>query len=190
MLTPWLTLSSQDVSPSKWFPVIRDEVQLPDGTVIDDYYYSPLGGVVMVLPLTPAGEIVLVKQYKHGLKEILLELPGGMQQEGKTIEESALAELEEETGIRASAEQLIPLGRIANNPTKTDQVTWGFLVKNAEFNSQQHFDPTEQIQVITLPAAQVLEMVKNGEIWVTDSVSFLLKASYQHPEIFQAPPFK
>ncbi len=180
----WKILEETDVSPSQWFPVIKHKAELPNGTVIDDYYYSPLGDVVMILPITQQGEIVLVKQYKHGLRETLLELPGGMRQNGKSINESALAELEEETGIRITEEQLIPLGKIANNPTKTNQITYGFLVKDASFNSVQHLDPTEQIQIITIPAKQIVEVVKQEKIWVTDSVSFILKCCLLYPELF------
>ncbi|MFH1509498.1 MAG: hypothetical protein ABIE68_05005 [bacterium] len=57
----WKVIKEEDVSPSKWFPVIRHEVELLEGTIIDDYFFSPLGNVVMVLPITTNNEIVLVK---------------------------------------------------------------------------------------------------------------------------------
>jgi ADP-ribose pyrophosphatase len=180
----WLLLDEEDVSPSPWFPVKKHTVQLANGNIVDDYYFSPLGDVVMVLAITTQNEVVLVKQYKHALGEITLELPGGMQQKNKSIVQSALNELEEETGIKATEERLVPLGRIAINPTKLKQVTYGFIVFDAEFNSVQKFDDTEDIQVVTLPAPEVLQKALNGEIWATDSLSFIFKAALVYPVVF------
>jgi ADP-ribose pyrophosphatase len=95
-----------------------------------------------------------------------------------------LNELEEETGIKATEERLVPLGRIAINPTKLKQVTYGFIVFDAEFNSVQKFDDTEDIQVVTLPAPEVLQKALNGEIWATDSLSFIFKAALVYPVVF------
>ncbi|MEO6521668.1 MAG: NUDIX hydrolase [Mucilaginibacter sp.] len=189
MATPeiqkWKVLKEEDVSPSHWFPLLRHTVQLQNGNIIDDYYFAPLGDVVIILALTKNHEVVLVKQYKHGLSDILLELPGGMQQTNKSVTESALNELEEETGIRTSADQLISLGKLANNPTKTRQITYGFLVFDTEFNAIQKLDSTEHIEVITIPAPQVFQMVKDGDIWTIDSAAFILKAALIYPEIFK-----
>jgi ADP-ribose pyrophosphatase len=181
----WTLINEQDVSPSPWFPIVKHTVKLANGNVIDDYYFSPLGDVAQVLPITKNNEVVLVKQYKHALGEILLELPGGMQQKNRSILESAVNELEEEAGIKTTTDKLIPLGKIANNPTKLNQVTYGFILFNAEFNAVQKLDVTEDIEVITLPAPQVLKMAIAGEIWVTDSLNFILKAALAYPDIFE-----
>jgi len=180
----WKVLKEQDVSPSPWFPVLQHTVELANGQIIDDYFFSPLGDVVMVLAITPKNEVVLVRQYKHGLGEILLELPGGMQQKNTSILQSAINELEEEVGIKATADDLISLGKITNSPTKTRQITYGYIVFNAQFNSKQKLDVTENIEVITMPAPQVLEYAKEGKIWVTDSLNFILKAALTYPEVF------
>ena len=180
----WTVIEEEDVSPSRWFPMLRHTVKLPNGLVIDDYYFSPLGDVVMVMAITPKNEVVMVRQYKHGIADILLELPGGMQQAGKDIIQSALNELEEETGIKAAATDLISLGKIANNPTKTRQITYGFIVFNAEINSVQKPDITEDILVELVPAPDVLKMALNGDIWVTDTLNFIFKAALKYPGVF------
>jgi len=181
----WTLVKEEDVSPSPWFPLVKHTVKLANGNVIDDYYYSPLGDVAQVLALTKNNEVVLVKQYKHALGEVLIELPGGMQQKNRSIIESALNELEEETGIKATANQLISLGKIANNPTKLNQITYGFILFDAEFNSVQKLDSTEDILIMTKPAPEVLKMAINGEIYVTDSLNFILKAALAYPNIFE-----
>lgn len=181
----WKILKEVDVSPSKWFPVFQHTVELSNGKIVDDYFISPMGDVAMVLPITVRNEIVLVKQYKHALGEILIELPAGFQQKGKTIEESALAELEEEVGIKTSSSNLIFLGKTANNPTKTTHVTYCYLAKNLEFNSKQNLEETEEIEIIRVSPKKALEMVMNGEIWVADSAVNIMRAFFMYPEIFE-----
>jgi len=184
MLKKWKIISEEDVSPSKWFPILKHVVELPGGKVVDDYFISPFGNAVMILAFTSNNEIVLVRQYKHGLGELLIELPAGFQQEGKSIEESALAELQEETGIKTSIKNLEFIGKISNNPTKTNQVTHGFLARNLEFNSAQHFDPTEEIELLLVKPKHLIDMVIKGELWTGDSVSMIMKVYMTYPELF------
>lgn len=184
MLQKWTIIKEEDISPSKWMPVLRHTVKLPDNSIVDDYYFSPLGNVAMVMAITTTGKVVLVRQYKHGLGQVLIELPGGMQHDNATMEACAIAELEEETGIKAVNEQLIPLGKIAGNPTKTNQVTYGYIVKDALFNAVQRFDATEDIELLTVPPKELLQMISSGEIWVADTVAFIMKAYLLHPELF------
>ena len=167
----WTILEEQDVSPSHWFPITKQKVKLANNNVYD-YYFSELGDVVQVLAITKQNEVVL-------------ELPGGMQQKDTSLTQSALNELEEETGIKTTAEQLISLGKIAINPTKLKQVTYGFIMFNAEFNSVQQLEDTEDIQIVLKPAPEVLKLALNGGIWVTDSVSFILRAAMMYPDVFR-----
>ncbi|WP_114938124.1 NUDIX hydrolase [Mucilaginibacter endophyticus] len=183
-IKPWIVLEDTDVSPSHWFPIRKQKAKLPNELIIDDYYFSPLGNVVQVLPITPNNEIVLVRQYKHGLGEILIEVPGGMQQANKTLTQSAIAELEEECGIRANEQELVPLTTMAINPTKLHQVTYGYILFDAKFNSIPKPDATEQIELFIVPASEALKMVDNGEIWVTDSMNLILIAARKYPAIF------
>jgi ADP-ribose pyrophosphatase len=185
MIKKWTVVKEEDVSPSAWMPVLRHTVKLTDDTIVDDYYFSPLGNVAMVMAITTENKIILVRQYKHGLGEILIELPGGMQHHNTTVEQCALAELEEETGIKALPHQLISLGKIAGNPTKTNQVTYGFIVKNAVFNSTQNFDATEDIELLAVSPQELLQMISTANIWVADTVAFIMKAYLTYPEIFE-----
>ncbi len=184
MIQKWTVLKEEDVSPSVWMPIARHTVKLANNNIVDDYYFALLGNVAMVMAVTTDNKIVLVRQYKHGTGEILLELPGGMQHSHVTMEACALAELEEETGIQATAAQLISLGKIAGNPTKSNQITYGFIVKNAVFNSTQKFDANEDIELVTVTPKQLLQMIASGEVWVADTIAFIMKAYLLHPEIF------
>jgi len=180
----WEILEEEDVSPSKWYPIKKHKVKLPNGNIIDDYFVSNFGNISLILPILANGDMVFVKQYKHGLGRFMIELPAGMQQDQKTIEESAIAELEEETGISTTVENLTPLGKICQNPTKSFVITHGFLATDLLFNSEQKLDETEEIEIIVISPSVVLEMIISGEIWVADTVSMILKAQLSYPEIF------
>lgn len=180
----WSLLSKEDISPSKWFPLERHTVRLPNGTIVDDYYISTIGEVALILAVTPQKEIVLVEQYKHGIGQITIELPGGMRQQGQSLLQTAANELNEETGINIALDQLLPLGQLANNPTKTNQVTHGFICFNAAVNSTQKLDLTEDINVLKYPPQKVLDMIRSGEIWVSDSTALILLAALKYPELF------
>jgi len=184
-LKKWEILSETDVSPSKWYPILKHTVILPDGTVVNDYYTSALGKLSMVLPILENSEIVMVRQYKHGIKDIMIELPAGLQQENKSMAATAVAELEEETGIKTEISNLVSLGNISNFPSKSYLITYGFLAKDLKFNSTQNLDITEEIEVLTFPPKEVINMIKTGEIWVADTVSLIMKAFLLYPELFK-----
>lgn len=181
----WKLISKQDVSPSKWFPVEKHVVKLSSGEVVDDYFVGILGNVVMVLPITKDGNFIFVRQYKHAYDEILIELPAGFQQNGSTLLESAINELNEEVGIKTSESNLIPLGKVTNNPTKTTHVTYGFLATNLDYNSKQNLEKTEEIEILEFSPKSVLEMIKNGDIIVADTISFIMKTYLLYPDLFR-----
>lgn len=182
----WKIKKVEDVSPSPWFPIERHHIELSSGQIVDDYYLTTLEDVAMVVPFTSKGELVLVEQYKHGQRDFMIELPAGFLQKGKSPEESAVSELEEETGIKVEVDQLISLGKISHIPTKSTQVVHGYLAKDLSFNSFQKLDELEEISVLLRKPHAVLEMIKSGELWVSDSVSFILKAALLFPELFKS----
>ncbi len=185
-LQKWTILETEDVSPSPWYPIERHTVQLPNGHIVDDYYVSSFGEIAMVLPFLQNGQLVLVKQYKHGIQEVVIELPAGIRKPDQTIEAAALAELEEETGIKTTLSHLKPLGPFANSSTKSENVTVCFLATDLEVNTRQRLDPTEEIEVLQRTPKQVLQMIQEGQIWVSDTVACILKVKLLFPELFDA----
>jgi ADP-ribose pyrophosphatase len=92
----WKVLASHNAFDHRWYVVRRDTLQLPDGT-IDDYFVSVRPDVAVVVALDRSGQMVMVRQYKHGVREMTLEFPAGTF-EDEQPEAAALRELEEETG--------------------------------------------------------------------------------------------
>ena len=181
----WKTLEEKDVSPSKWLSVKQYKVELPSGEVIDDFFISFLGVAAMVCAITKDNEIIFAKQYKHAQGEVLIELPAGLQQKGKSIEETAVAEIKEEIGASIDLDSLIPLGPIISSSTKVYHRVFGFLAKDVVIDSEQNLEVTEDIEVLKIKPKKVLEMIESGEIWVSDTISFIMRVYLKFPEIFE-----
>jgi ADP-ribose pyrophosphatase YjhB (NUDIX family) len=181
----WKVLKEEDVSPSKWYPVFKHKVELGNGKIVDDFYLSIAGDVVDMLPVLKTGEFVLVKQYKHASNDFVIELPGGYIQEGKTLQETALAELEEEVGIKTTLENMKFVCKTMNNPSKMRQYTHFYIARDLEFNSKQKFDENEDIEVMVIAPKKALEMVLDGSIYSASSAANILRSSYLFPELFK-----
>lgn len=174
-LQKWQRLASEFVLNHRWCRVRRDRVQLPNGRIIDDFYVNVRPDIALVLPVTPDGEIIFVRQYRHGIGEILLELPAGsFDPSQENAETAARRELEEETGYRAS--HLSPLAQLYDNPVKDTNCVHLFLARDVEFIGQQDLDVTEEIEVVRLSPDTVWQKIENREICVAGSVAALLLA--------------
>lgn len=170
----WKTLSSELAFDNKWMKVQRDTVQLPNGTILDDYYMYKSSDVIVVIALTPDNKVVLVKQYKHAGDDIFTEAPAGFVNDGEAHLDAAKRELEEETGY--TSESFEYLGKLTHNPTKVIETIHAYLATNVQKTTTQHLDENESIEVLLKSPQEVLQMIENNEIWVTGSLSAFFKA--------------
>jgi 8-oxo-dGTP pyrophosphatase MutT (NUDIX family) len=140
----------------------KDTIELPDGSVIEDYYVRESRGFAMVCAITQDNRIVLVRQYKHGIGQELLELPAGAIDPGEEPSACAMRELEEETGYTAPAMEFVRTFIV--DPTNSNSVAHLFLARNAEKTSEQTLDVTERIDVELVALHDLLRLVRNGTI--------------------------
>ncbi|PIR78927.1 MAG: NUDIX hydrolase [Candidatus Levybacteria bacterium CG_4_10_14_0_2_um_filter_36_16] len=172
----WKTLKSQIQITSPWYKIKKDSVELPNGVIINDYYVGQLLDVSILFAITEKNEVVLVKQYRHGTKDIQLELPAGTFKRGKENPSSAAKrELLEETGFRAN--KLIKLGVIEEYPTKNSHLVHMFLAPKVKFTGKQHNDITEEIKTYLLPINEVITLAINNRIMVGSSITTILLAA-------------
>ena len=168
----WKVLRSQFAFNHRWYKVRQDIVQLPNGEVIDDYFVSVRPDIALVLPITPNNEIVFVRQYRHGVGEVLIELPAGaFDPEKEDAAAAARREFEEETGY--TAERLLALATLYDNPVKETNKIHLFLAQDAHPVGKQVLDVTEDIDVLLIPISAVIEKIHQGELQVAGSVAAL-----------------
>ncbi len=181
MIEKWTTLASTMVLDNPWCRVRRDEVALPNGTVVDDFYVVMRLDIALVLPITPAGAVIFVRQYRHGVSEILLELPaGGFDPEKEDAESAVLRELREETGY--TSDRLTKLAVLYDNPVKDTNRIHLFRAENVQKVAEQSLDITEAIEVVPIPIADVPARIASGDLCVAGTLAALfLGLEFSHP---------
>jgi len=171
----WKIVKTDIVLDNKWCVVNKDTVALPSGKIIDDYYLNIRPDVVLIFPITPDGKVIMVRQYKHGAKEILLEFPGGVVDEKEdSIEAAALRELREETGYATANLEL--LTAVYDNPTKDTNKIFFFLARNVEKLHDTEFDLTEDIETVEIPIEKIPGLIKAQQIKVSGSIAIYYMA--------------
>lgn len=157
----WKTLFSKQLIDRPWMRVRCDKVQLPDGRVHEEYYVLSYPSWVNVIAETEEGDIILERQYRHGLDIVSTEICAGVMEEGETPLEAAQRELEEETGYTGGEWKEIMT--VAPNPGVMDNLCHCFYAKGVKKNSEQHLDDTEDIDVFLCPKQEVKQMLIRGE---------------------------
>ncbi|OUL18457.1 NUDIX hydrolase [Nostoc sp. RF31YmG] len=171
-LKKWTILKSKMVLDHPWCKVRQDEIELPNGTVIDDYFVNLKPEVALILPITSNQEIVFVRQYRHAVGEFFIELPAGsFDPEQESAEIAAVRELVEETGY--ITQQVRKIATLYDKPSKDTNQIHLFLAENVIKAREQQLDITEEIEVILIPVESVLEKIAQGEIAVAGSVAAL-----------------
>jgi 8-oxo-dGTP pyrophosphatase MutT (NUDIX family) len=155
-IKPWKVLETSYFRPR--FRI--DKCELSNGNLLDATIFE-FRAWANVVALTKNGEVVLVKQYRHGVCDALLEFPGGVVEDGEDPLEGAKRELLEETGYTAS--NLIQVGKLYPNPALQVNTLYCFLALDAEKVSGQNLDAGEDIEVHLLPLEGLMEVAKRGE---------------------------
>jgi len=178
MQVPFITQSSTLAWSCPWFSIRKDTVILPNGQETT-YWYAEKPDSVFVVPVTSEGEIVLIRSYRHPMKEWFWEVPAGHVKSGQSPEEAACTELREETGGIADSWQ--SLGRFCPNGGFLRSFTHIFLAMGVVLGQSAH-EPEEQIEIHPTPIKRALKMVRDGTI--TSSQSALALLLYEkHAEV-------
>ncbi len=176
----WKTLSTQRVFGNRWIGVVVDEVELPDGRRYEYTRLEPAGIGVGVIGFNAAGEILLEREYRHGVGEVVWQVPGGLAAPGEALQEAGLRELLEETGYAPATvddETVAYLGAVWDNPGFGVAISHLYCVRGLEAAAVTNHDHGEYVTCAWVTPEWLKEAVRSGEIKdrvVVAAVAYLL----------------
>jgi len=166
---------SSPAGPSRWEIVGREtRLQTRIFDVLGTRYRHPGRGTerdfvvvrapdwVNVVALTPDGHLVLVRQFRYGIDEFSLEVPGGVMEPGEDAVAAALRELREETGYSGAPAKL--LGSVHPNPAIQSNRCHFVFVEGATKTHELEWDADEEMHIETRPVDEVLALAHSGGI--------------------------
>jgi 8-oxo-dGTP pyrophosphatase MutT (NUDIX family) len=159
---PWTTLASELLQDCVVFRVSRTSARSPVTGAAHTFHRIDSVDWVNVVPITPRDEVVMVRQYRHGLMRLTLEIPGGMIDAGETPAEAAARELLEETGFRAA--DLLHIGSVSPNPALFGNRVHCFVGRGAVRVADVRNEGAEETHVELVPLAELRARVRRGEV--------------------------
>jgi len=171
----WKTLDSDYLFKEDWFTVRKDTCERTDGKIIDPYYVFEFPEWVTALAVTADGKVLMVRQYRHALGEVGIELPGGcVDKTDENFEDAIRRELLEETGY--AFESAHYLGKISANPSTNSNLMHMFVATGGRRIKEQDLDENEQIDVLEISFEELITLIEEKRINQAMHISTILYA--------------
>jgi len=161
-LRPWKLDEREEVATYSVFGVVGERLYDADGVFKKRIYTLACGSWCNVVAVTNADELVLVWQWRFGSREMSLEVPGGVVDEGEEPIAGARRELLEETGY--ACESIEPLITTYANPPLQGNKLFAFLAKGATKVAEPKFDHAEECEVALVPARYAAALLDEGHV--------------------------
>ena len=159
---PWAVEQSAYIHREPWFTVRKEAIRMAGGGHIPDYYLFEYPDWVNVVAVTTDDQLVLIRQYRHGVGGVHYELCAGCVDPGEEPLVAAQRELLEETGYGGGHWQ--PLLTLSANPGTHTNLDYSFLATGVGKLQAQDLEPTEEISVHIVSKAQALALLEAGQI--------------------------
>ena len=160
---PWEVLAVETVYECRLFSVVRQQGRSPRTGQVHDAFVLDAPDWVNIIPITAADEVVMVRQYRHGVTDITLEVPGGMMDPGDPDPRvAARREMLEETGYDSEAVE--PLGFIHPNPALQGNRCHTFVARDVVRRRAPQHGHTEHTEPVLIPLDDIPAMIRSGVI--------------------------
>jgi 8-oxo-dGTP pyrophosphatase MutT (NUDIX family) len=163
LIKDWEILDSKNEKAYHIFTLRSEKSRNPRNGLVREVVILDFPEWISIIPLTEKNEVVMVRQFRHGVKEILLEIPGGlMDKEDASPMRAAQRELVEETGYTSGNMECI--GSLYPQPAVQSNRYHIFLARNAEKTQSLKLDEGEDIETVLVPLRNIPAMIQSGEI--------------------------
>lgn len=157
------TISSEPIFSGKIITLQVDEVELPNGrTSKREIVKHP--GAVAILPITNDNNIVMVEQFRKPLERTIVEIPAGKLEKGEEPRETAIRELEEETGYECdSLEWLISF---YTSPGFADEIVHLYIARGLKKKKDAAtLDEDEFVNLLEVSLEEAIQLIKEQKIY-------------------------
>lgn len=157
----WKLIKSERLFESKWLTLKNNSYDIGGGKIRDDYYHIDRPDYVLIVAEDKDGKIIVIRQYRRGVDEILYELPAGWIDENETAVQAAERELKEETGFQGKGSLL---GTLTAQPGFMSMKANVVLVEVEKNFDSKSLSEDETIEQFTFDIDKIKQMIVNGEI--------------------------
>ena len=158
----WREVAREHVADCRVFSVERSIAESPVDGKRHRFYRILSGSWAQIVPVTKEGDVVLVRQYRHGAGKITLEMPAGLVDLGESPAEAAVRECLEETGYRAR--NPISLGVVYPNPTLFANRLYAYLATDVVPERAIQNVGAEETEVVLVPTRDLAKLMLDGTI--------------------------
>jgi ADP-ribose pyrophosphatase len=180
----WSKLSEETRFENPWWIYKRDRVILPSGNE-GEYHYVDTPGSVMIVPVTSAGMLVMVRQYRYLNNRSSLEFPGGGIPRGHAPADAAARELQEEAGVEAAVLREVGVFNPFNGVTNE---LCHVFVATGHRAVAAHPEETEDCETALLSPAELRALIAAGEIWDGMTLAALAMVALTAPDLLGIAP--
>jgi len=159
---PWREIRREHLVDCRIFDLERSVAESPVDGSAHDYYRIVSPDWVQITPITAAGQVVMVRQYRHGSSSLVLEIPGGLVDEGEDPAGAAIRECLEETGYAAG--EAHAMGALNPNPAIHNHRLHSFYARDASKVAEIENTATEYTEVELVPLDRVADHLRAGRI--------------------------
>ncbi|MFL5813153.1 MAG: NUDIX hydrolase [Bdellovibrionia bacterium] len=162
----WICESERTILDSPFMHFVERHCRSSESDLRHKFYLFKSKDWCNIIPVTEDGKVVFVRQYRIGISEHTLEIPGGvMDPTDQDPQAAAIREMTEETGyVPTENFRCISLGWTFPNPAIQDNRCHSFIVGPVKKVSQQKLDAAEMIDIIEVPIEEIPERILKGEI--------------------------